>query len=65
MRMITTVTEDPLGADFKALQESFSVDSIINIFILVLFIQLSFRQIKYRVSGTSNWTISKINRINN
>jgi hypothetical protein len=51
-RIITTITEDPLGADFKALQESFSVDSIINIFILVFFLQLSFRQIKYRMSGT-------------
>ena len=51
-RIITTVTEDAMGADFKALQESFSVDSIINIFILVLFIQISFNQIKYRMSGS-------------
>ena len=53
-RMITTITEDALGADFKALQESFSVDSIINIFLEILCITITLRTSVDRMSGPFN-----------
>lgn len=52
MRIITTVTEDPLNADFKALQESFSVDSIINLFIVIFCITITLRTSINRMSET-------------
>ena len=58
MRIITTLTEDALGADFKALQESFSVDSIINIFIVVLCITITLRTSVDRMSRTFNFNQS-------
>ena len=55
IRTITELTDDVLGADFKALEESLTVDPIINLIIVVSCITLTLRKSIDRISGSFNF----------
>ncbi|MBN1806987.1 MAG: hypothetical protein JW837_17195 [Sedimentisphaerales bacterium] len=52
VRTLTGLMDDVLEADFNALQESLTIDPVINLFIAVCCIVLTFRTSIYRISGS-------------
>ena len=61
IRTITALTDDVLGADFQALEESLTVDPIINLIIVVSCIILTFRKSIDRISGSFKFNQSDTN----
>ena len=52
IRTITILMDDVIGADFKAIQESLTIDPAINLFIVALCITITLRTSIDRISGS-------------